>query len=157
MFLLKRRGTEIARGDRQCSACGVVHPEDALCQMTITRRRFLFLGGATFVVANLDPTALITPMEHAGVSRVSAFMLDDANRILKEVYIPAIREQLNAERDLWQKIAGPYKLNAEGLPFEVPFADIRGDTAARERRRKSESARRHSRKTDRKLFWGDSL
>jgi hypothetical protein len=129
--MIIRLGLEGTMVTRTCVHCGQVHGLDEICRQTISRRKFIFLSGAAFAVANLDPSALIAPVERAGL----VFDLAEANDILKRMYIGPIREMLNQSSILaTQLLQETGDVWIPGQPKEIPVR-IKGSAAISEYRK----------------------
>jgi len=111
---------------RTCRHCGQVHGLDDICRQTISRRKFIFLSGAAFALANIDPSALIAPVERAPLARDLA----EANEILKRIYLPAIRDMINNDLSLARVLQETGDVWIPGQPKEIPVK-IKGNDAIR--------------------------
>ena len=68
-----------------------------------SRRKFFFFLGTLFAVAAVNPGQLITPANQLSTQWIistdntTQFMsLEELNQMLKEIYLPLIREQMNS-------------------------------------------------------------
>jgi hypothetical protein len=74
----------------------MIEPLEDLIELP-SRRRFFFFLGAAFVTATLAPGQLIEPVVYnTEIVTFPVMTLDGLNQMLKEIYLPLIREQMNS-------------------------------------------------------------